>query len=57
MKLHEKESYENIIWDLIEDRMEFSDELKKNIAQAEKYIQEENWSKFTSLEDIKKQLK
>ncbi len=24
MKIHAKESYEDIIWDLIEDRMEFS---------------------------------
>ena len=30
MKIHNKESYEEIIWDLIEDRLEFSDETKKN---------------------------
>ena len=36
MKMHVKESYEDLIWDLIEDRMEFSEETKKNIAEAEK---------------------
>jgi len=38
MKMHSKESYENIIWDLIEDRMELSEETKRNIAEAEKEI-------------------
>jgi hypothetical protein len=40
MKMYEKESYENILWDLIEDRMEFSEQTKKNIAIAEKDIAE-----------------
>ena len=53
MKIHEKESYENIIWDLIEDRMEFSEETKKNIAISEKEITE---GKTISLEEIKKKL-
>ena len=53
MKLHEKESYEDLIWDLIEDRLEFSEETKKNIAQLKKEISE---GKTTSLEDIKKKL-
>jgi hypothetical protein len=53
MKIHDKESYENIIWDLIEDRMEFSEETKKNIAQSEKDIKE---GKTISLEQIKKKL-
>ena len=53
MKIHEKESYEDLIWDLIEDRLEFSEETKKNIAQSEKEIRE---GKTTSLEDIKKKL-
>jgi len=54
MKMHEKESYEEIIWDLIEDSMELSEETKKNIAQAEKEIRE---GKTVSLEEIKKRLK
>ena len=53
MKMHEKESYENIIWDLIEDRMEFSEQTKRNILQSEKEIKE---GKTTSLEEIKKKL-
>ena len=53
MKIHEKESYEDLIWDLIEDRMEFSEETKKNIAQSEKEIRE---GKTSSWEDVKKEL-
>tara|TARA_Y100000310_G_scaffold288828_1_gene314825 strand:- start:1033 stop:1251 length:219 start_codon:yes stop_codon:yes gene_type:complete len=53
MKLHDKESYEDLIWDLIEDRMEFSEQTKKNIMQAEKEIKA---GKTKSLEQIKKEL-
>tara|TARA_Y100000310_G_C20665959_1_gene807489 strand:- start:849 stop:1067 length:219 start_codon:yes stop_codon:yes gene_type:complete len=53
MKIHEKESYEDLIWDLLEDRMEFSEETKRNLLQAEKEIKED---KTTSLEEIKKEL-
>jgi len=38
MKMHEKESYESIVWDLIEDRLEFSEETKHNIITSEKEI-------------------
>ena len=34
MKMHAKESYENLIWDLIEDRMELSEETKREIEEA-----------------------
>ena len=54
MKIHSKESYEDIILDLIEDRMEFSEETKKNIAQSEKDFRE---GKTISLEEIKKKYK
>jgi len=54
MKMHEKESYENVIWDLIEDRMEFSEETKKNIALSEKEIKE---GKTISIEKVKKKLR
>ena len=50
MKMHEKESYESIIWDLIEDRLELSKETKRNIANSESEIKE---GKTTSLEEIK----
>ena len=53
MKVHARESYEDLIWDLIEDRMELSEETKKNIAEAEKNIRE---GKTVSLEEIKKRL-
>ncbi len=35
-KLYDKESYEEIIWDLLEDTMEVSDETKKDIEDARK---------------------
>ena len=39
MKLHVKESYEEIIWDLLEDMMELSIETKEAIKQAqEEYL-------------------
>lgn len=50
MKIHEKESYEDLIWDLIEDRMELSEETKKNISISEKQIKE---GKTISLEELK----
>jgi len=54
MKIREKESYESIIWDLIEDRMEFSEQTKRNIEQSEKEIKE---GKTVSLKKIKEKLK
>ena len=53
MKLSDKESYENIIWDLLEDSMELSEETKKHIAQSEKEIR---GGKTISLEEVKKRL-
>ncbi|MEK6928426.1 MAG: hypothetical protein AABW65_00535 [Nanoarchaeota archaeon] len=53
MKLHEKESYENLIWDLIEDRMELSEETKKSIARAEEDIKK---GKVHKWKDVKKEL-
>jgi len=51
MKFSDKESYENIIWDLLEDSMELSAETKRNIVQSEKEIRE---GKTISLEKLKK---
>jgi len=50
-KLYHKESYEEVIWDLVEDSMELSEETKRNIAQAEKEVRE---GKTVPLEEIKK---
>ncbi len=52
-KIHNKESYENIIWDLLEDTMELSKETRKNIKQAEEEIKK---GKVHSLEEVEKQL-
>jgi len=54
MKIHEKESYEELIWDILEDRMELSEETKKNIAEAEREFEE---GRFHKWEDVKKELK
>jgi len=54
MKIFDKESYEEIIWDLLEDRMELSDETKKNIKISERQIKE---GKTISIEEVKKRLK
>ena len=55
LKLHDKESYEELIWDLIEDRMELSSDTKKAI---EDYERDKNSNeKFTSFDEIKKRIK
>ena len=54
MKMNDKESYENIIWELIEDHMELSEETKRDIAISEKQIKE---GKTVSLEEIRRKLK
>ena len=53
-KISDKESYEEVIWDLIEDSMVLSEETKINIAQSEKEIKE---GKVHKWEDVKKELK
>jgi len=54
MKIHEKESYENIIWDLVEDRMEFSEGTKRNIEKSRLEIEQ---GKTISLENVKKRMR
>jgi len=54
MKIHDFDSYEDIIWDLLEDRMELSKETKKRIEEARKEMAE---GKFVTLEEAKKRLK
>jgi len=53
MKIHAKESYEELIWDLLEDRMELSEETKKDIAEAEEDIRK---GRIHRWEDVKKEL-
>lgn len=52
-KIYEKESYEEIIWNLLEDSMELSEETKKHIGQSRKEIEQ---GKTTSLAEVKKKL-
>ncbi len=54
MKMSEKESYEELIWDLLEDRMELNEETKKSVARAEEDIKEGRVHKW---EDVKKELR
>lgn len=58
MKLLAGESYEDVIWDLLEDNMELSEETKRNIKEYE--ANSENWlkeGKFKTLEQMKKERK
>ncbi len=52
-KLSKGESYEEIIWDLLEDTMEISEETKRNIEKARKQIKE---GKLVTFEQVKKNL-
>ena len=52
-KMYDKESYEDIIWDLLEDSMELSEETKRHIKQSEKEIKE---GKTVPLADVKRKL-
>ena len=52
-KMYDKESYEEVIWDLLEDSMELSEETKKHIKQVEKEIKE---GKTVPFEEVKKKL-
>ncbi len=53
-KLFERETYEEVIWDLIEDTSELSEETKRNIELSRKEIKE---GKVHRWEDIKRELK
>lgn len=53
-KLYDKESYEEVIWDLMEDVAEISDETRKLIRQAETDIKE---GRIYSIEKVKKELR
>ena len=52
-KIHDNETYEEVIWDLLEDSMELSEETKKNILQSEKEMKE---GKTKTIEQIRKEL-
>ena len=48
-KLHVKESYEDIIWDLLEDQMQLKDDI---IEQIEKGRKEYLEGKYASMDDV-----
>ena len=52
-KLYDKESYEEVIWDLVEDTQEVNAETKQEIEQARADIKE---GKFFTHEQVKKRL-
>ena len=52
-KLYDKESYEEVIWDLVEDSRELNEETKRDIEKARAEIKA---GKFYTHEQVKKRL-
>ena len=52
-KIFDRETYEEVIWDILEDTMEFSEKTKKDILQAEKDIYE---GRVHTLKEVRKSL-
>jgi predicted transcriptional regulator len=52
-KFSTKERYEDVIWDMIEDTMELSEDARQQIREAEKEIKA---GKVHTLEEVKKEL-
>lgn len=52
-KISNRDTYEEIIWDLVEDTLELSDQTKKELDEARKEIKE---GKGYSIEEVKKEL-
>ncbi|MFA6072600.1 MAG: hypothetical protein WC758_00610 [Candidatus Woesearchaeota archaeon] len=53
-KLYEKETYEEVIWGLIEDTMEINAQTKKDIEEA---LEDVKAGRVYTLEEVKKMLK
>ena len=53
-KFYERETYEEVIWDLMEDTMELSDQAKNEIAEARAEVKA---GKVRTLTQIKKELR
>lgn len=49
-KLFDRETYEEVIWDLVEDTKELSEQTKKDIEQARKEFKEGKYITLTDLE-------
>ncbi|MBD3310840.1 hypothetical protein GF351_06500 [Candidatus Woesearchaeota archaeon] len=52
-KISDRETYEEVIWDVLEDTMEITEETKSEIELARKEVKE---GKFVTLSEAKKQL-
>jgi len=52
-KFSDRETYENIIWNLLEDTMELSEETKKELEESREEIKK---GKVSTLTQIKKEL-
>ena len=52
-KMSDKDRYEDVIWDLLEDTMELNEQTKKEIEIARKEFQQ---GKFTTHAQLKKEL-
>lgn len=52
-KMYTKETYEEVIWNLIEDTQELSEETKRNIEISLQQIKE---GKYKTLEQVEKEL-
>ncbi len=52
-KIFEDDSYEDVIWDSLEEKMELSEKTERHIEQARKEIAE---GKFHTFEHVKKKL-
>ena len=53
LKLYPRESYEDVIWDLLEANMELSEEMKKELEKAYKDIEE---GRVHTHEEVKREL-
>lgn len=53
-KLFERETYEEIIWDIMEDSAEISEETKAELQKSREEIQK---GEFVTLSEAKKQLR
>ena len=52
-KLYDKESYEEVIWNLVEDTLELNEETKREVIQTRAEIKA---GKFYTHEQVKKKL-
>lgn len=53
LKLYPRESYEDVIWDLLEGNMELSEDMKKDLERAYKDIEK---GKIYTHKEVKKEL-